>query len=109
MTNYQPGDLLLVIFPFAHGGQGKQRPALVIADTGDNDVELARVTTQNWNTGFDVKIGDWQAAGLMAPSVARLHKLATISKSLIQRPLGKLSSTDRSRIKPILVQLCAGW
>jgi hypothetical protein len=29
MTNYSPGDVLLVIFPFVHGGQGKHRPALV--------------------------------------------------------------------------------
>lgn len=59
MTNYQPGDVLLVIFPFAHGGQGKQRPALVIADTGDADVVLARITTQSWNTGFDVQLAEW--------------------------------------------------
>ncbi len=94
MTNYQPGDVLLVIFPFAHGGQGKQRPALVIADTGDADVVLARITTQSWNTGFDVQLAEWQAAGLIAPSIARLHKLATINKSLVQRPLGRLTAND---------------
>jgi len=109
MINYQPGDVLLVVFPFAHGGQGKQRPALVIADTGDSDVVLARVTTQPWNTPFDVQIADWRAAGLMAPSVVRLHKLATINKSLVQRSLGKLTSKDKSPVGMALAQLCAGW
>jgi mRNA interferase MazF len=109
MTNYQPGDLLLVVFPFAHGGQGKQRPALVITDSGDNDVVLARVTTQPWNTAFDVKIADWRAAGLMAPSIVRLHKLATIDKSLIQRLLGKLTTKDKGLVGTALAQLCAGW
>jgi mRNA interferase MazF len=45
MTNYRTGDLLLVMFPFAHGGRGKQRPAIVLLDEGDDDVLLARVTT----------------------------------------------------------------
>jgi len=109
MIDYQPGDLLLVVFPFAHGGQGKQRPALVIADTGDSDVVLARVTTQTWNTNFDIRLGDWKPAGLMAPSTARLHKLATINKSLVQRVLGKLTSNDRTRVGAALSQLCTGW
>jgi mRNA interferase MazF len=116
---YAPGDDIydqlpaewsaLVIFPFAHGGQGKQRPALVIADTCDNDVVLARVTTQNWNTSFDVQLADWHAAGLMAPSVAWLHKLATINKSLVQRQLGKLTSKDSGRVGTALALLCGGW
>jgi hypothetical protein len=35
---YQPGDILLVDFPFTASGQGKARPALVILDTGDAKV-----------------------------------------------------------------------
>lgn len=109
MTNFHPGDLLLVVFPFTHGGQSKQRPALVIADTGDPDVVVARVTTQVQNTPFDVVLSDWKAAGLMAPSVARLHKIATLDKSLVQRPLGLLTSSDRVLVAAALAQLCAGW
>jgi mRNA interferase MazF len=109
MINYQRGDVLLVVFPFAHGGQGKQRPALVVADTGDSDVVLARVTTQVWHTSFDVRLNDWQAAGLLAPSIARLHKLATINKSLVQKELGTLTSADKGRVGMVLAQLCAGW
>lgn len=45
MTNYQPGDLVLIAFPYAGGMQSKQRPGLVILDTGDADVVVARVTT----------------------------------------------------------------
>ena len=47
MTTYQPGELLLVAFPFVSGGKSKQRPALAVVDTGDDDVVLARITTQN--------------------------------------------------------------
>lgn len=109
MTNYQRGDVLLVVFPFVHGGQGKQKPALVVADTGDSDVTLARVTTQSQHTPFDVRLADWKAAGLIAPSVARLHKLATINKSLVRRRLGALTGTDRGQVAAALTQLCTGW
>jgi mRNA interferase MazF len=109
MTNYQPGDVLLVIFPFVQGGQGKQRPALVIADTGDSDIVMARITTQAQHTPFDIQLADWKAAGLMAPSAARLHKLATINKSLIQRRLGALTNADRSQVAAAFAKLCSGW
>ena len=45
MTSYQPGDLVLIAFPYTAGG-GKVRQAMVVADTGDADIVVARVTTQ---------------------------------------------------------------
>src|SRR4051794_746699 len=95
MTTYRKGDVLLVAFPFVDEGQNKRRPAIVVADTGDQDVLLARVTTQKSRHKFDLELADWKAAGLLAASVVRLHKLATIDKSLVQRQLGRLSDVDR--------------
>ena len=66
MTNFQVGDLVLVEFPFTVSGPGKPRPALVILDTGDADVLVARVTTQAQTTAWDVLISGWQQAGLLA-------------------------------------------
>jgi len=73
--SYQPGDLVLVEFPFTGPGT-KLRPALVVLDSGDADVVLARVTTPP----YDIHLTDWRQAGLLAPSFVRLHKLATLSK-----------------------------
>jgi mRNA interferase MazF len=109
MTSYQPGDVLLVTFPFATGGHSKQRPALVIVDSGDSDVVLARITTQTQNTPFDVPLADWKSAGLLAPSIVRLHKIATIEKSLVLRRFGTLTSSDRKLIGLSLAQLLTGW
>src|SRR5579859_2222530 len=92
MTNYQTGDLLLVAFPLTSSGPGKPRPALVILDTGDADVMLARITTQSRNTPFDVPIADWKKSGLLAPSIVRLHKIATVSKTRVQKVLGTLQA-----------------
>jgi mRNA interferase MazF len=88
-TSYQPGDLVLVEFPFTGSGT-KLRPALVVLDSGDADVLMARVTTQHQATPYDIQVTDWRQAGLLAPSFIRLHKLATLSKARIQRRLGAL-------------------
>ncbi|MGP0069398.1 MAG: type II toxin-antitoxin system PemK/MazF family toxin [Isosphaeraceae bacterium] len=109
MTSYQPGDLVLVDFPFTTSGPSKPRPALVILDTGDADVLLARVTTQSQNTAFDVPIAGWQQAGLLAPSTVRLHKLATLAKSRVRRQLGTLLASDRQHITSVLQQIAANW
>ena len=105
MTNYQKGDLLLVRFPFADVGQSKRRPAMIVADTGDGDVLVARVTTQGARDAFDVELVDWQ----LATSVVRLHKLATINKSLVGKKLRKIAESDRANVATVLAQLCGGW
>ena len=109
MTDYQKGEILLVSFPFADVLQNKRRPAMVVADTGDGDLLVARVTTQQSRDAFDVDIVNWRGAGLLASSVVRLHKLATIKKSLVERRLGKLTDVDRSNVGAILAQLFRGW
>ena len=109
MTNYQPGDLVLVAFPYAGGTQTKQRPALVILDMGNADIVVARVTTQLYRTPYDVTITDWQAAGLVAPSVVRTHKVATIEKALIRRQLGRLQPGDRQRVSSVLQHTYGQW
>jgi mRNA interferase MazF len=109
MTTYQTGDLLLVDFPMTTSGPAKPRPALVVLDTGDADVMLARVTTQSRNTPFDVPIADWKKSGLLAPSIVRLHKIATVAKTRVQRVLGRLEASDRQQIRAVLQQIAATW
>jgi mRNA interferase MazF len=109
MINSQPGDLVLVDFPFTVSGPGKPRPALVILDTGDADVLLARVTTQSQSTAFDVIISGWHQAGLLAPSTVRLHKLATLAKNRVRRRLGALDPNDRQQVGLVLQRIAASW
>jgi mRNA interferase MazF len=109
MTTYQAGDLLLVDFPFTATGPGKPRPALVMLDTGDADVLLARVTTQSQGTPFDVPIAAWQQAGLLAPSIVRLHKLATLAKNRVHKHLGSLGAADRQSVASVLLKIAAAW
>jgi mRNA interferase MazF len=109
MTTYPIGDLLLVDFPFTTTGPGKPRPGLVLLDTGDADVLLARVTTQPQGSPFDVPILAWKQAGLLAPSIIPLHKLATLAKSRVRKHLGALAAADRQSVAAVLQQIAALW
>jgi mRNA interferase MazF len=107
--NYQPGDIVLTAFPYAGGAQSKVRPALVLLDMGDADLLVARVTTQPHGTPYDVTLTGWRQAGLRAPSVVRLHKIATLEKTLIVQTLGRIGHGDRPKISAILRQTFGSW
>jgi mRNA interferase MazF len=98
-TTYKWGDVLLVAFPRTDATGTVKRPALVLYDERDEDVMVARVTTQTARSTSDVALTDWKAAGLVAPSVVRLSKVATIKKSLVDKSLGALTSIEAQRVK----------
>jgi mRNA interferase MazF len=105
MMTYRPGDVVLLVFPFTDGVRQKQRPALVLLDADDSDIVVARITSQPYTTVFDVALLDHAEAGLLLPSVVRLHKLATLEKTMILRCLGHLAASDWARVKSVLNEL----
>jgi mRNA interferase MazF len=105
MPIYEPAEVLLLSFPFSDTATSKRRPALVLLDTGDDDIVVARITSQAQQTKFDIQINEWQSAGLMLPSIVRIHKLATLQKNLIQRQLGHLTSNDWTNVQAAILQL----
>jgi mRNA interferase MazF len=109
MINFQPGELVLIAFPFTATAQSKRRPAMVILDSGDADILVARVTTQTGQSDYDLRISDWKGAGLLAPSIIRLHKLATLEKSLVQCALGRIQPADRAAASAILARTYGSW
>lgn len=109
MRNYNLGDIIFLSFPFVDTAEVKRRPALVLLDTGDDDIIVARITSQMFQTLFDVEIIEWHQAGLLVPSVVRLHKIATLKKQLIDRKLGILATDDlrniRSKVREIWLSI----
>jgi mRNA-degrading endonuclease toxin of MazEF toxin-antitoxin module len=97
----KPGDIALVRFPFADLLSSKKRPALVLARTVRSPrnrlATLAMITSQieALRLEGDVILNDWKAAGLLHPSLLRLAKVATVDEELIDKTIGRLSSTDR--------------
>ena len=102
MTSYKSGDIVLVEFPHTDLQGISKRPTIVLYDSGDQDILLARVTTQEYSTETDYKILDWQKSGLLAESYIRLGKQATIEKQYVVKQLGTLSASEIGHIKEIL-------
>ena len=101
---YKFGDIVLISFPFTNAIGAKKRPGLVLYDNGDPDIVVARITSQSVSGADDIQLTDWQAAGLRLPSTVRLHKIATLEKSMIGQLMGSLSTTDVRNISAHLQQ-----
>ena len=100
MTKYKFGNVVLVVFSQTNGNK-KQRPALVILDTGDEDIMLAPITTTERKSKGDYRIKSWQQSGLLLDSWVRLAKISCLGKKDIYRQLGVLSTGDKKVIVSI--------
>ena len=101
------GEVVLVDFPFTDRRGSSRRPGLVLLDTGDADIVVARVTSRLVGDEHDVQLYDWRLAGLVRPSIARPHKLLTISKRLIEQRIGAVSQSDWYRVRESAQRLWA--
>lgn len=102
MTAYNFGDIMLVGFPHSDLQGFSKRPAFVLYDAGDQDVLVARITTQEYTTETDYTVIDWKKSGLLAESFVRLAKQATIEKKYVIRKLGTLAETESETVKSIM-------
>ena len=99
------GDIIILKFPYTDGLTFKRRPALVIADFNDGDVLVCRITSQLYDTSFDVEVMDWVDSGLKLSSIIRIHKMATLEKSLVDLKLGSLSDFTKRSVVEIFPKL----
>jgi len=92
------GDVFICHFPFTSGAGGKIRPALVLFDLGQ-DAIVCRITSVLRVAPLDVRINDWNSAGLLKQSVARLDRIVTAEKAVFMRRLGSLSVRDLNAVR----------
>ena len=92
------GEVFLCQFPFTSGTSAKIRPALVLFDLNP-DALVCRVTSVIRTGSLDVTLLDWDAAGLLKPSVARLARVVTAEKTVLRRRLGLLSVRDADSVR----------
>lgn len=78
------GEIYLCEFPFTSGATTKVRPTLVLFDL-QSDAIICRITSILRSAPLDVALRDWQAAGLLKPSIARLDRIVTAEKSIFLR------------------------
>ena len=102
---FQFGEVVLLEYPYTDLIGVKLRPAVVLKDTHDSDFIIARATSQLRQTEYDVQIEDWKTAGLLKPSIIRVHKLTTLETKLVKRKMGILSEKDLDNLLACLKRL----
>ncbi len=108
---FDAGDIAVVPFPFSDLPVAKARPAVVISstetNTGEGETLLAMITTaSSSDRPGDTRLIDLTEAGLKVSCVVRL-KLFTLDNRLIARRVGRLSETDRGRVRQAVSGLFA--
>jgi len=99
MSSFRFGEVLILPFSYADLQSRKRRPAVVLLDAGDEDVLVAKITTKEYNSSYDLKLDHWSVAGLLAPSFVRIHKLLAVEKSHVIQRIGMLDPSDLDIVK----------
>lgn len=111
----KPGDVALVRFPFADSATTKKRPALILAETvraaRSRLATLAMITSrvEALRLGGDVLLDDWQAAGLLHPSLLRMAKVATVDAELVDKRIGRLAPRDQAAAREAFRRVFSAW
>ena len=92
------GDVFICEFPFTSGVASKIRPALVLFDL-QQDAIVCRITSVLRTGPLDVRLDEWNSAGLLKPSIARLDRIVTAEKAVFLRRLGALSTRDLNAVR----------
>ena len=103
MTNYKPGDVVLVEFTFTDGTGSKKRPALIISSDNYNksrqEVIVAAITSNIERVlPGDTRIDGWEEAGLIYPSLVT-GIIRTIKTAILNRRLGVLTKKDFEKVQ----------
>jgi mRNA interferase MazF len=106
---FEFGDVILVPFPFTSQAASKKRPAAVVSNRAYNtarpDVVVMAITSQirpSPRPG-EVWVGQWQAAGLIRPSVIK-PVFATLEQALVIRHLGTLGADDQAALRKAIAE-----
>jgi mRNA interferase MazF len=101
MTRYEPGDIVLVRFPFTDFSSTKKRPALVLSTPGltarQGDVVVLALTSQPQRDA-KLRLSRWGAAGLVKPTWLKAL-IGTVAATLVLRRLGRLHAADYARAR----------
>lgn len=97
MIPCNPGDVVLVRFPFTDLASSKKRPALVVSPAEyrarHSDVVILALTGQQQPNG-ELRLRNWQQAGLLKPTWLK-PLIATVAGDVVERHLGILAEEDR--------------
>jgi mRNA interferase MazF len=103
-TIAQPGDIVLVRFPFTDLSAAKLRPALVLATHGDDLTIVgifsasAQAPRETW-IPLSSQHPAFPQTGLKVSSVIKAERIAVIEQSVLVRKLGSLPPPQMEEVK----------
>lgn len=98
-------------FNYEEGKGYKYRPVIVVGVRDDGSlVMMVTSATNKLHLEHDYLLRDWEEAGLVKPSIARIDRIAEIPADYLGTAgrLGRLSERDISEISRILESLLEG-
>jgi mRNA interferase MazF len=104
MPEFQPGDLVLIPFPYTDLSASKQRPAVVLSsltfNATERDIIVCGVTSNLANSANSVLIGsqDMESGTLPVPSRVKPGKVATLQKSIVRKRVGRLHAATMAQV-----------
>lgn len=107
MVTPKSGAVVLVPFPFSDLSASKLRPALVLADAGNQDWILCQITSKPYadNKAIELKGSDFLSGTLKVLSYVRPGKLFTANAVLMVAQVGILKKQKLKDIIDTVTQL----
>jgi mRNA interferase MazF len=112
VSDFEPGDIVLAVFPFSSLKGAKARPCLVLAHCDvPEDYIVAYISSSEFASTLplSVRIEHTEeiasATGLKVTSYLRADKLYTFHRSVIVGKIGNLPSPLMTEVKVTLVRL----
>ena len=101
------GQVVLVPFPFSDLTRAKMQPAIVLAESGQDDWILCQVTSNPYGDDRAIALDekDFESGSLRVRSYARPGKLFTANASLISETVGSLNKVTTKKLIGKLVEL----
>ena len=103
-TVLRRGDVVLIAFPYAELTATKTRPAVILSSrtfmAAEGRMTVAGITSNlaGHRNATSYQLPDWAGAGLKKPS-AVTSWLATLSASLVQLKVGRLTAHDLREVE----------
>jgi len=104
-TQYEPGEIVLVPFPFSDLSIIKQRPVLVLSKKEDNeiceDIITCAITSNLKEDKYSIFIDNNSLSNGKIPtkSKIKLDKLFTLDKKIVIKKIAKLNKNTFERVK----------
>lgn len=107
---YNPGDVILINYPYTSARASKKRPAVIVSNADYNDIRnefvAMPITSQMDRTDWpgDTVLIDWRKAGLLKPGISK-GILFTLEEHIIDKLIGHLTQRDLQDIRYSLKEI----